>query len=55
MENVIILILDLQPSLRYKRGSGPKKCNEIQTHAHKCEKASPKWFSHFENHNPIMF
>jgi hypothetical protein len=40
MENVITLIWDLRPSLRYKGGSGPRKCNGIQTHPHKCESES---------------
>jgi hypothetical protein len=56
MGNVITLILDLRPMLRYKGGgSGPRKCNGIQTHPHKCEKVSPKRLSHFDNWNPIIF
>ncbi len=29
MKNVITLILDLWPNLRYKGGNGPRKCNKI--------------------------
>jgi hypothetical protein len=29
MKHVITLILDLRPNLRYKGGSGPRKCNKI--------------------------